>query len=229
MVIGGFQKFSLSDFPGLISAIVFTRGCGFRCPYCHNPELVDPSRYAQAIPLDVIMDFLRSRKGQLQGVVVTGGEPTYHADLPVFLAALKDMGFAIKLDTNGTNPRMLRRLVESGIVDYIAMDIKAPLALYAATVRRSLSEADLLLSIELIRLSGLPHEFRTTFVESLLSADDILEIAMLVKGCQRYVLQSFRSGKVLEAGLVTNESANRTRLAEIARILTAAGYAAEVR
>ena len=229
MVIGGLQKFSLSDFPGLISAIVFTRGCGFRCPYCHNPELVDPSRYARAIPQDVVMDFLRSRKGQLQGVVVTGGEPTHPADLPVFLAELKDMSFAVKLDTNGTNPGMLRRLVESEIVDYIAMDIKAPLALYGATVRTSLSETDLLLSIELIRLCGLPHEFRTTFVESLLSADDILGIAELVKGCQKYVLQSFRSGKVLESELNTSESVNRTRLAEIARTLTAAGYAVEVR
>ncbi len=229
MVIGGLQKFSLSDFPGLISAIVFTRGCGFRCPYCHNPELVDPSRFAPAIPLDEVRDFLRSRKGRLQGVVVTGGEPTIHEDLPAFLVELKSMDFAVKLDTNGTNPGMLRRLVADRIVDYIAMDIKAPLALYAATVRAPVVATDLRLSVELILRSGLPHEFRTTFVESLLTPDDMLGIAKLVKGCRKYVLQSFRGGRVLEVGFDAGEPADRTRLGEIARILGAAGYAAEVR
>jgi len=229
MVIGGLQKFSLSDFPGLISAIIFTRGCDFRCPYCHNPELVDPSRFASPIPLDEVREFLRSRRGQLQGVVVTGGEPTIHADLPAFLAELKDMGFAVKLDTNGTNPRMLRRLAADRSIDYIAMDIKAPLALYAALVRAPAASTDLLLSIELILRSGLAHEFRTTFAESLLSADDVLEIAELVKGCQKHVLQTFHAGKVLEAGFEANESSDRTRLTEIARIVAAAGFVVEVR
>jgi pyruvate formate lyase activating enzyme len=229
MVIGGLQKFSLSDFPGLISAIVFTRGCDFRCPYCHNPELVDPSRFVSPIPLDKVKDFLRSRRGQLQGVVVTGGEPTIHADLPAFLAWLKEMGFSVKLDTNGTNPGMLRRLAADRTVDYIAMDIKSPLALYAATVRVPVASADLLLSIELIRRSGIAHEFRTTFVESLLSAQDVLGIAELVQGCQRYVLQSFRGGKVLEAGLDADESPDRAQLTGIARMVTEAGFAVEVR
>ncbi|MGA2378241.1 MAG: anaerobic ribonucleoside-triphosphate reductase activating protein [Spirochaetia bacterium] len=111
MVIGGLQRFSLSDFPGFISAIVFTRGCGFRCPYCHNPELVEPSRYAEEFPLNEVKEFLLSRRGRLQGVVVTGGEPTLHGDLPAFLDELKHMGFAVKLDTNGTNPLMLQQIV----------------------------------------------------------------------------------------------------------------------
>jgi pyruvate formate lyase activating enzyme len=229
MVIGGLQKFSLSDFPGTISAIIFSRGCNFRCPYCHNPELVDPTRFADPLPLDEVRNFLLSRRGQLQGVVVTGGEPTIHPDLPAFLAEIKSMGFAVKLDTNGTNPGMLQRLAADGLVDYIAMDIKAPLAVYAATVRSPVDETDLLLSIELIRRSGLAHEFRTTFVESLLSADDVLGIAQLAKGCQKLVLQSFHGGKVLDAHLETSSFPDRTRLAEIARIVYAAGFAVEVR
>ena len=229
MVIGGLQKFSLSDFPGLISAIIFTRGCDFRCPYCHNPELVDPSRFASSIPLDEVMDFLRSRAGRLQGVVVTGGEPTIHPDLPAFLAGLKGMGFAVKLDTNGTNPGMLQRLAADRVLDYIAMDIKAPPARYASTVQAPVAVKDLLLSVDLVRHSGIPHEFRTTFVEEFLSTTDVLAIAELVKGCQRYVLQPFRGGKVLDAGLKASEPENRIRLTEIARIVAAAGYTVELR
>ena len=137
MVIGGLQKSSLSDFPGRISAIVFTRGCSFRCPYCHNPELVDPSRYAAEIPMDELNDFFLGRKGKLAGVVVTGGEPTMHQDLPAFLGGLKGMGYAVKLDTNGTNPRMLKRLMSEKLVDFIAMDIKAPLVAVRADSQRS--------------------------------------------------------------------------------------------
>jgi len=229
MVIAGLQKFSLSDFPGVISAIVFTQGCGFRCPYCHNPELVDPSRFAPEIPLNEVRNFLRSRMGQLQGVVVTGGEPTIHTDLPDFLSELKGMSFAVKLDTNGTNPRMLQRLVDDGVVDYIAMDIKAPLALYPEIAGAPFESADLLQSIALIRHSGLPHEFRTTFVESILSVEDLFETARLVKGCQKYAIQRFRGGRVLEAGLDAEEMTSGARLSEIARILTANGYKVEVR
>jgi pyruvate formate lyase activating enzyme len=229
MVIGGLQKFTLSDFPGMISAIVFTRGCCFRCPYCHNPELVDPSQYIPTIPLQDVRDFLSARRGRLQGVVFTGGEPTIHADLPAFLAELKDMGFAVKLDTNGTNPRMLQRLVADRIVDFVAMDIKAPLALYPAMVRAPVATSDLLLSIGLILRSGLQHEFRTTFIESILSVEDMLGIAELVKGCERYVLQSVREWKVLEPDLQTNASANRARLVEIAGVLKAAGHPVEIR
>jgi pyruvate formate lyase activating enzyme len=229
MVIGGFQKFSLSDFPGLISAILFTRGCGFRCPYCHNPELVDPSRFGSEVPLDEIRDFLRSRMGRLQGVVITGGEPTIHADLPELLAEIKGMGYAVKLDTNGTNPGTLRRLLKDRAVDYVAMDIKAPLARYAEVVRAPVRDDDLLQSIALILQSGTCHEFRTTFAESVLSAGDVLEIAELVKGCQRYCLQAFRGGKVLEDTLRSSEATSRAQLEEIARTLRGAGCPVEVR
>ena len=126
MVIAGFQKVSLSDFPGKISAIVFTQGCNFRCRYCHNPELVDPARYAAPLAVDAVLDFLAGRVGRIQGVVVTGGEPTLHADLPGLLARIKSLGLAVKLDTNGSRPDVLEEVFRQGIVDYIAMDIKAP-------------------------------------------------------------------------------------------------------
>jgi pyruvate formate lyase activating enzyme len=229
MVIGGFQRFSLSDFPGLVSAIVFTRGCGLRCPYCHNPELVDPARYAPAFPVDNVMDFLRSRKERLQGIVVTGGEPTIHEDLPGFLAMLKEMGFAIKLDTNGTSPGTLHELMREGLVDFVAMDVKAPPSLYEQTVKVPVSMPDIIRSVELILASSLPHEFRTTYVESLLTPADIMEIARLVKGCERFVLQPFRGGVVLDQLLTAEIPPSPARLAEIVETISAAGLAVEMR
>ena len=223
MVVGGLQRSSLSDFPGLISAIVFTRGCGFRCPYCHNPELVDPSRYAPEFPLPALWKFLRSRRGLLKGVVVTGGEPTTHADLPEFLAELKDMGFAVKLDTNGTNPRLLLRVMAERLVDFIAMDIKAPPALYAATVNAAVDMKDILRSIELVLGSGLPHEFRTTWVPSLLTGGDILAIAGLLKGCDRYVLQSFRPTGVLDPSLESRPPRDDSLLCDLVQTVLATG------
>ena len=223
MVVGGLQRSSLSDFPGLISAIVFTRGCGFRCPYCHNPELVDPSRYAPEFPLPALWKFLRSRRGVLKGIVVTGGEPTTHADLPEFLAELKDMGFAVKLDTNGTNPGLLQRIMAEKLVDFIAMDIKAPPALYGATVNAAVNTRDILRSIEMVLLSGLSHEFRTTWVPSLLTGDDILAIARLLKGCDRYVLQSCRPTGVLDTFLESRPPRDESPICDVVRRVVAAG------
>ena len=200
MVIGGFQKFSLADFPGKIAAIVFTRGCGLRCPYCHNPELVDPGRYARHIPVDEIINFLVRRRGRLQGIVVTGGEPTLHADLPSFLGDVRRMGFATKLDTNGTNPSMLAELLARGLLDYVAMDVKAPLAAYERVTRAAVNCEDIRGSIQLILRSGVAHEFRTTWLPSLLSIDELGEIAGMVKGCGLFVLQGFRPAAVLDEG-----------------------------
>jgi len=228
MVVGGLQKFSLADFPGLISAIVFTRGCGFRCPYCHNPELVDPARYAREIPREEVEDFLRSRRGKLQGVVVTGGEPTLHEDLPTFLGSLKDMGYSVKLDTNGMYPRTLRYVIAEGLVDYVAMDIKAPPARYEKTVGVPVKADDILESIELVRGSSLPREFRTTWVPALLSGADVREIAALVKGCD-YFLQSFRTGKVLDSSLEDRPHRDDSTLTGIVETAAAAGLRITIR
>jgi len=229
MVIGGFQKISLSDFPGVISSIVFTRGCGFRCPYCHNPELVEPSRFGAVFSESEVKDFLRSRTGRIEGVVVTGGEPTFQSDLRDFLAGIKSMGLKVKLDTNGSDPGALRRVVSQGLVDFIAMDVKAPLPLYERTVRVPVDTADVLASVQLVLGSGLPHEFRTTFAGSPLSLDDLLSIGELVRGCQAYVIQAFRAGRTLEPGIAGSLSPDSRRLKEAAARLTAAGIPTTVR
>ena len=226
MVIGGLQRISLSDFPGVIAAILFTRGCGLRCPWCHNPELVEPSRFAAAIPWETVTNFLGSRAGRIEGVVVTGGEPTIHEDLPDRLAELKAMGFRLKLDTNGSNPRMIRALLDTGHLDYIAMDVKAPLARYESLVGARVASSDIVASIDLVIGSSLPHEFRTTLVPGL-SVDDIRSIAGLVHGCQRYVVQPFVGAKTLSSDFTSSGTAADP--AEVVRKLTAEGYDVQAR
>jgi pyruvate formate lyase activating enzyme len=130
MRIGGLEKFTLADYDDHLSATVFTQGCNFRCPYCHNPELVDAHRFEPPIPEEDVLDFLARRRGQLDGVCISGGEPTLHADLPAFCRRVKALGYDVKLDTNGTNPDMLALLLRERLVDYVAMDYKAPLAKY---------------------------------------------------------------------------------------------------
>jgi pyruvate formate lyase activating enzyme len=228
MTVGGFQKISLSDFPGVISSILFTRGCGFRCPYCHNPELVDPARFGPEVPWSEIRSFLRARSGRIEGVVVTGGEPTVHADLPALLAELRSMGLRIKLDTNGSHPAMLRALLSARLVDFVAMDVKAPLERYQNVVRADVDTEAILSSIKLILESGCWHEFRTTYVTPLLSAADLSRIAELVRGCHRYVVQTFRGGKLLDPQL-TGGSVRVTETEQLVADLKAAGHRAVAR
>jgi pyruvate formate lyase activating enzyme len=229
MVIGGFQKFSLADFPGKISAIVFTRGCNFRCPYCHNPELVDPARFVQEVSEQEVLRFLASRVRQLQGVVITGGEPTLHADLPLVLAKIRELGFAIKLDTNGSNPDLLQGLIRDSLVDYIAMDIKAPLGAYRRVAGVPVRGEDIERSVDLVIGSGLLHEFRTTFVGSLLSTDDMKAIARIVRGCARYVVQGFRPSRTLDLKLRTTARPDRGSLQTIRKLMESAGLAVHIR
>ncbi len=229
MVIGGFQKVSLSDFPGYISAIIFTRGCGFRCPYCHNPELVDPPRYADEIPVEKIFKHLRSRQRRLQGVVVTGGEPTMHADLPRFLETIRSLGFAIKLDTNGSHPDMLEQVLAARLVDYVAMDIKASPESYSRLAGVPVNTSDIERSLGLLKRAAVPYELRTTYVESLLSETDLKGIARLAAGCTRYVLQPFRATKTLADALRTEPTPSLSRIEEAVAILSAAGVPVEAR
>jgi len=229
MVIGGFQKFSLADFPGKISAIVFTRGCNFRCPYCHNPGLVDPARYAPEIPQEEVLRFLGSRKGQLQGVALTGGEPTLHDDLPSFLARIQALGFATKLDTNGSNPDLLQGLIQDSLVDFIAMDIKAPLTAYPRVAGVAVRVEDIERSVRLVIGSGLPHEFRTTYESSLLSIQDMEAIAEIVRGCAHYVVQSFRPSTALDPAMRARARPDRAALQEIRKLMETAGLPVRVR
>jgi pyruvate formate lyase activating enzyme len=195
MKIGYIQKTSLIDYPGKISAIVFTQGCNFACPYCHNPELVDPGRFMDIFEVADVLAYLKKRKGQLDAVVITGGEPTIHADLIEFMETVKGLGYLIKLDTNGTNQEMIRKAISKGIVDYLAMDIKAPLEKYTAITRAYVDTNQIELCIKTIMESIVPYEFRTTLSRSLLTPDDIVSIGHMIKGARLYILQNFVSSK----------------------------------
>jgi pyruvate formate lyase activating enzyme len=199
MNIGGFQRFSLIDYPGKICAIVFTQGCNFRCPYCHNPELVNTELFEAPIPEENILSFLANRRGKLDAVEITGGEPTLQPDLIDFMCDLKKFGYLVKLDSNGSNPGIISEAIKREIVDYIAMDVKAPLERYREiTGSPRVDPAKIEHSIELIMSSGLDYEFRTTVVKSQLGKRDILEIGRLIRGSKRYVLQKFVPVKVLD-------------------------------
>jgi len=197
MRIGGLVKFSLGDYPGKTSAVIFTLGCNFRCSYCHNPELVLPEKYAKEISSDEIFEFLETRKGKLDAVTITGGEPTMHPDLGEFIKKLKAMGFLVKLDTNGSLPEQLEKIIKEGNIDYIAMDIKSPLSLYGRTVARPVDIEAIQESAQLIMASPVPYEFRTTLVKGMLSQGDIRQIGREIQGAKLYVLQKFVSTKIL--------------------------------
>lgn len=188
MKIGGLIKFTLIDYPGRVAAVVFTQGCNFRCRYCHNPELVYPHLLQEPMPQEEVMSFLRRRQGTLEGVVVTGGEPTLQPDLLDFLAAVKSLGYFIKLDTNGAKPDVLQAVIEKKLVDYIAMDLKAPLEKYALITGVSCDIATLQRSMQLIKDSGLAYEFRTTYDKEVLTDKDIDALKELTKG-QPYRVQ----------------------------------------
>jgi pyruvate formate lyase activating enzyme len=196
MVFGGIEKFTLIDYPGKIACMVYTIGCNFRCPYCHNPELVDETTDVH-IGEQEFFDFLDTRKGILDGVVITGGEPTMHADLPRVMQAIKNRGFLVKLDSNGTNPKMLREVIKNNLVDYIAMDIKSPLSLYGRTVARPVDTEAIQESVALIMASSVAYEFRTTLVKGMLSQGDMRQIGREIQGAKLYVLQKFVSTKIL--------------------------------
>ena len=195
MKIGGLQHTSLIDYPGKICAIVFTIGCNFRCPFCHNPELVDET--SPELSEADIFAFLEKRRGILDAVTITGGEPTLHTDLLTFIKRIKDMGFLVKLDSNGTNPDIIEKVEQEKLVDYLAMDIKSPLESYSATVARPSDIENIKRSIKLLMEGPIPYEFRTTVVKSLLSRDDVAGIGDAIRGAHTYYLQKFVPTKTL--------------------------------
>lgn len=192
MKIAGFEKNSFVDYPGKIAAVVFTPGCNFDCYYCHNRHLLGPLEEEQLMDPEEILAFLEKRKGLLDAVVVTGGEPTLQEGLEEFITAAKSLGFLVKLDTNGTNPRILEKLLQKGLLDYVAMDIKAPLCKYEEICQGGFALREVKASIEILQSQDKTlYEFRTTFVPEL-SAGDILAIAGMIKGARLYVLQQYR-------------------------------------
>ncbi|MFA5249910.1 MAG: anaerobic ribonucleoside-triphosphate reductase activating protein [Parachlamydiales bacterium] len=191
MLIGGIQKLSLTDYPGKLAAIIFVQGCPLRCQFCHNPSLVLPPLYSTLIPFEEILHFLTQRKNDLEGVVISGGEPTSQNDLFEAVSQIKALGYAVKLDTAGTNPASVEKLLKARLIDYIAMDIKAPLEKYEAVVKTKVDPAIILQSIRLILQAPVAKEFRTTLVQGLHEKEDVLEMVRLIKGETLYVLQKF--------------------------------------
>jgi pyruvate formate lyase activating enzyme len=199
MKIGGLQKNSLIDYPGKLSCVVFLAGCNFACPYCHNPGLVtDPAPGNGALTCAQLFAFLQERRGFLDGVVISGGEPTLHADLSELCRQIKAMGFAIKLDTNGSRPQIVQQLIRAGLVDYIAMDIKTAPVAYAAFICAQPCAEAIPAAIGIVMTSGLPCEFRTTCVKPIVTESIIEEISRLIEGADRYVLQRAQSKRVLK-------------------------------
>ncbi len=199
MQIGGLQKLTLIDFPGKVAATVFLIGCNFKCPYCHNPELVDKKQIENQpiIKESDFFKFLKERNGFLDGICITGGEPTIHSDLPKFIQKIKKIGFLIKLDTNGSNSEMLDGLVKNNLVDFIAMDITTSILKYREVGAGNMI-SQVQKSIDIIKNSNKDYEFRTTVAPRIVDEKDIKEIGEWLGGSKKIVLQQFRPEKVLE-------------------------------
>jgi pyruvate formate lyase activating enzyme len=198
----GWARTSLIDFPGQIATVLFTAGCNFRCPMCHNADLVLHPHTLPEIQEAELWTFLEKRAGLVTGVVVTGGEPTLQSDLPAFLRRVRALGYAVKLDTNGYRPQVLEGLLAEGLVDYVAMDVKGPPEGYAALA--GLAEIDLgrvARSRDLLMGGATAYEFRTTVVPGLLAEPEVEAIARWIEGAARYVLQQFRGQEALDPAL----------------------------
>ena len=192
MLINGFQKLTVLDYPGKVACIVFTPGCNFRCPFCHNAALVTHIDKDAFIDVGEVLSYLKKRQGILDGVVITGGEPLLQDGIEEFIGKIKDLGYAIKLDTNGSFPEKLISLVEKGLVDYVAMDIKNSKAKYMATIGiDSIDLASIEKSVDFLLQNKVPYEFRTTLVDEFHKKQDIVEISNLIKGANVLYLQHF--------------------------------------
>ena len=189
--IKGLEKFAPLDFPGAIASTVFLGGCNFRCPFCHNADLVLRPETLTEMPLDYFISYLDSRQGWLDGICVSGGEPLLQDNLDVLLRIIKDRNLLVKIDTNGSLPDRLEGLIAAGLVDQAAMDVKAPLGRYRQVTRSDVSEDDIVRSIDLLRRSGLRHAFRTTVVPGLVGERDLLEIAQWLHGAALFQVQQF--------------------------------------
>ncbi len=219
MQIHGFNKTTLLDYPRHLAATIFFGGCNLRCPFCHNASLVTGAASQPMIPEQEVLSYLAKRKGILEGVCITGGEPTLNPDLIPFITKIKELGLKVKLDTNGTNPQLMKTLVADNLIDYIAMDIKNSKDKYALTAGlSSFSIEPILESVDFLLTSPIDYEFRTTIVKEFHDREDMLSIGEWLSGAQAYFLQSFQdSGDVLQHGL---HSHNKETLEEYVKLLT---------
>ncbi len=225
MRISGLQKLSLLDFPEKLAATVFTGGCNLRCPFCHNAGLVTHLSDAPNIPLDEFFSFLKSRRGKLDGVCITGGEPLLQEGLREFIINIRQLGFDVKLDTNGCFPERLRALIDEGLLDYVAMDVKNTPSRYAETVGvKNFDISPILESIGLLKQGRVPYEFRTTLVKGLHHVEDLPELGKLLSGAEKYFLQNFcDSGDLVgpdsDSSFVQMDSFSGEELENITKIL----------
>jgi len=192
MQIKGLIKTSVIDYPGKVAAVVFVGGCNFRCPYCYNVDLVLRPESLPDIEIGEVLRFLAERHGFVDGVVITGGEPTLQPDLADLIRELKALGLAVKLDTNGYRPQALRRLLQERLLDYVAMDVKSSLEKYPMVTGRKVDAKRIEESVQLLLSSGIEYEFRTTVVPGIVAVDDVDAIAQLIAGARRYFLQQFQ-------------------------------------
>jgi len=229
MIIAGLQKLTLLDYPGKIASIVFTQGCNFACGYCHNPEMIPMIDHQKPeFHQKKVLNFLRSRRGLIDGVVVTGGEPTLQQDLMEFLEEVRRLDFLIKLDTNGSRPGILKQIMKRGLADYFAMDIKATPEKYRDLVKNDVAEK-IMESIELIRDSGVDYEFRSTILPYCHDEEDIHAMGRMIRGCKRWYLQSFRPVKTLQRAFLQQKSFTSDELQHLQAIAKRYAQSVEVR
>ena len=196
MEIFGMEKLSLVDYDGYVSATVFTGSCNFKCGFCHNSPLVLDYNNLQALPEDEVLSYLKKRKGILEGLCITGGEPTLSRDLPEFCAKVKEIGYKVKLDTNGTNLSMMKTLIENGLIDYGAMDIKNDFDNYSDIIGiKNYNTEKVKSSVDYLLSNTFPYEFRTTLIKEYHSADNVEKIGQQIKGARAYIMQKFKSGE----------------------------------
>lgn len=203
MVIQGLQKLTLLDYPGKVACTVFTAGCNFRCPFCHNASLVIDTHKNEEIKEQEVLAFLKKRQGVLEGVCISGGEPLMQSAIGTFMRSIKDLGYSIKLDTNGSFPEKLKSLTEEGLVDYVAMDIKNSKESYGRTVGiEAYDVAQIEKSVEFLLTGTIPYEFRTTVVREFHQKSDFVSIGHWIRGAEQYYLQQFvDSGDLIQDGL----------------------------
>jgi pyruvate formate lyase activating enzyme len=219
MKFKGFHKVSLIDYPGKICAIGFTGGCNFRCHYCHNPELVIGYNKLPDIKEEEILSFIKKRKGLIDGLCISGGEPTMHKELPEFMEKIKKLGALVKLDTNGTNSSMIREIIEKGLVDYIAMDIKGPISRYREIVGVKVDTSEIEESVKIIMKMASDYEFRTTVFPEFFTQKDAKEIAEWLKGAKRYVIQKPQTEKTLDGKFKPSKLYSDEELRNFCKIL----------
>lgn len=218
MILGGYQKLTLIDYPGKIATTVFTVGCSFRCPFCHNPELVLTNNQQLTTNNKLekeFFEFLKKRKGKIEGVCITGGEPAIQPDLIDFIKKIKKLGFLVKLDTNGNRPDVLKKLLDAKLLDFVAMDIKNQPKKYDMTTGVKGDMERIKMSVDLIMRNEIPYEFRTTVVPGLHSEKDFSEIAKWIKGARTYYLQEYREIKILDPKLKKKTKGKKIDLEKI--------------